>query len=234
MEAGRFEVAEAAFERAASAEGGLTRDGLLRLLARRAELHFAARSIEAMRRDLVRLASLAPDYPLGDHVAPQIRSVFDEVRVGGGALRLEVRAERTARGAEVSARVHGDPGELVRRVDLRARAAPAGAWVEGERGSVEVLGAALDGVDVELAAVGPGGAELVRVSRRVALGIAPGGVDPNGEPGADSADVSEEDWVVGLTIVLGALVLGGVAVGVGFAVDAGSASQLGPPIIEWM
>lgn len=156
----------------------LTRADVIALLELRALIRFTLGDVDAMEQDLARLVVIAPDHPLGAEAPPDLAEALVRVRSRlAGPLAVEVRTEAAPGGVVVRARVVNDPGSLVRRVVVAARA-EGGAWVEGE-GEVTVP-AAQGAIEYAARAIGPGEAALVergtrespeRVTRTVATTV---------------------------------------------------------------
>ena len=225
-ERGEFERAEAAFREAEEGDE-LTRADLARLLATRALLHFAAEHAEAMERDLLALALIQPDYALGERAPPAVRRAFRRARGHASArLALDLAAARRGDAIEVRATVAHDLIDLVRRVELAARA-PGEEWVRSATGRVQLPGGA-EVVEAHAEAIGPGGAVLLSEGTEEApqvlrLDAAPGG-------GATPGGGLDVGLVVGLSAGGAALV---AAIAITAALLAGSSSTLQAPVVDW-
>jgi hypothetical protein len=153
-----LEGALAAIERAE--RGPLDKTALLRLLATRVLIRFGLGMFEPLERDLLAIATIAPDYDLGIRAPPPIQQAFERARsrvTAPLALRLEIHAGAT--GAEVGAATVGDRASVVRRIEIAARPAGASAWRRGE-GRVVLAVEPGDAIEAYARALGPGGAEL--------------------------------------------------------------------------
>ncbi len=222
-ESGEFEAARAAFARAEEGEG-LSRADLVRLLATRALLSFAEGRSEAMQRDLSALATLAPEYDLGERAPPAVREAFEAARATGGELGLEVSGARVAGGAQVRAEATHDRAGLVRRLALAARA--DGEWVRSEAGEVTLPGDA-DTLEYAAARIGPGGATLVSegteaVPQRIVL------------PPLETDSGGDDGLAIGLGVAGGVLLAAAAVVLVVVLVGQDDqSSAVAPPRIEW-
>jgi len=154
-----FEGALDAFARAESATD-LTRDDVIDLLEARALVHLGMGSPEAMRADLSRLVTIAPDHEWDARVAPDVRAAFLEIRGRSpGPLRLVAHAEAVAGGVSVRAEVVHDRASLVRRVQVSARRAGR-AWTRVSDAPLVLPSVAGELVEYYAEAIGPGGAVL--------------------------------------------------------------------------
>jgi hypothetical protein len=154
LDAGRFQEAIAAFDRAASATSGLDRAALIRLLRDRALARGALRDTAGARADLTALFSLDPNADLGSEAPPSLSRLASEVRTAGGSpLSIDVTTAVVEGGREVRTRVGGDRGNLVREIRVVELTA------DGPRAQVgEVVMITSDSYTVQ--AIGPGGAIL--------------------------------------------------------------------------
>jgi hypothetical protein len=153
-----LEGALAAIERAE--RGPLDKNDLLRLLATRVLIRFGLGLFEPLERDLLAIATIAPDFDLGIRAPPPIQQAFERARSRVTAplsLRLEIGASST--GAEVGAATVGDRANVVRRIEIAARPAGASTWRRGE-GRVELAVEPGDAIEAYARALGPGGAVL--------------------------------------------------------------------------
>ena len=155
-----FEGAQRALTEAEN--GQLTRAQVVRLLAARALVHFALGQSEALDRDLAMLASIAPDYRLGERVPPAVREAFAQIATElGGTLDLRLEIEPSPAGTRVHARVEGDRAGLVRRVVLAARHGD-GAWQQTDANTL-VVPITEGVVEAWAEARGPGSAVLAAI-----------------------------------------------------------------------
>src|SRR5688500_8397108 len=84
---------QGALDQLARAENArnLTRSDVISLLALRVLVHLAMEDRDALGADLLRLASLAPDFRFSDEAPPEAQQAFDTARrTSPGALELAV------------------------------------------------------------------------------------------------------------------------------------------------
>lgn len=218
---------------AVEAAQDLSRGDVEQLLLMRAIVHYAMDQETEWRADIVRLARLDPGFVLGPEHPPRLRAAFDEAR--GEALALETSAHRVPGGVLLRARVTGDPGGLVRRVEVSARRAGATEPVTTNAGTMRVPAAAGETVEHWTAVIGPGEAVLLTegsASDPILLVDRPA-AEPERAPLAPVAR-SEEDggsaWV--LWAGLGAVAVAAALVAVALVLSAETETQLSTPVIR--
>lgn len=230
-----FAGAVRAFDEAAQADEGLSREQLLDLYVGRAQAHLALGDPDAARADVRRLLSLDPGHELDYRVRPEIREMAEELR-GEISGPLEVTAEVGAEtgAVTVSATASDDPASLVREVRVFGRVG-GGEWLSGV-GSVVVPVASATTVEYYAQAVGPGGAVLATDGtegspRTHAYRDAPADGGDREPPLEDGSDGPDEGvlWAIG-----------GIALAVGIAVvvtvlvltsASNDATQPGSPMV---
>jgi hypothetical protein len=153
-----FEAALAAFDEAEAA-ADLTRQDLVELLAARAYVHYAMESVDALERDVLRLATLAPDHTFDVTVPPEVQDMHRSQVAGlEEPLALEAETIEEVPGTlTVRAHAVGDVGHLVRSVQVFARVGTTPEWSHADR-TLSLPVRAGDEVEYYAEAVGPGGA----------------------------------------------------------------------------
>jgi len=160
-ERGELEEASDAFD-AALAEGGLSREDFVRLLAHRALLAHANQDQTALEVAALRLVTLDPD-ALGRQAPPAVQQVLDAARADvPEILGLELEHEAEDDGVRVRLRVRNDAAGLVEGVRLQARVS-GGEWQQSETTTLRVEGATAADVEVVARAVGPAGTILAEL-----------------------------------------------------------------------
>jgi tetratricopeptide (TPR) repeat protein len=203
FEAGEFEAAQEALDRALW-HTTLEVEQFQELLVQRAIVELARGDEQGAETDLLRLASLDPEYAFDRSTPPQVREAFEQAagRVSRPmSLRLSHREEEGEVTIEASA--VSDIAGLVTGVKVYARVGD-GPFAEGEAMvSVE----AEDGstVDYYAEAIGPGGSVVAREGRSGApLSFPVGGEDEEAE---EDGGGNTALWVT--LVVVGALAIAG-------------------------
>jgi len=157
MEA-EFEQALEAFARA-EASDDLTREDLITLLGARCLAHLAMDDAGALRQDLRRLASIAPDHRWGREAPPELGEAFAQtLEVVEGELSVTGSAEPVSGGIAFTGEARADPGGLVREIRIFTRLGD-GAWRRRSSGGTQAVPAG-QSLDYYVEAIGPGGATL--------------------------------------------------------------------------
>lgn len=201
LDAARFEDALRLYDALASADAGLDRGALVRLLRDRALARAALRDHDGARADLTALFSLDPEAQLGDEAPPSLRVLAEEVRTQTGAP-LAVRAEASPvdGGYVIRTEVEGDPAGVLREIRIRELRDGGVETHTGERVHVATDGALRYVVE----AVGWGGAVVASIGTPTSPRI----IGPAASPMAPPPPDGDDD--VGLWV--------GVGVGAGVAV----------------
>jgi hypothetical protein len=212
MMAAEFERALEAFARAEEADD-LTRDDLVQLLGARCLAYLAMDDSGALRQDLRRLASLAPDHRWGREAPPELGEAFAQtLEVVDGVLGVTSDSEGVPGGVSVSAEAVNDHGGLVRELRIFTRVG-GGSWHRTSGGTQ----AAPAGQRLEyyVEAIGPGGAVLATEgSRDEPLESGPalaGGSLVRADDDDDGGGVSPWVWI---GIGAGVLVAAGVVLAI--------------------
>jgi hypothetical protein len=241
-----FEGALAAFERAEQA-GDLTRDDVIQLYVQRALVHHTLGDEANLETDLMRLASLEPDYEFGRQVPPVVREAFDRVKGRTtGRIAVRVDAQSHAGGVLLEARVSNDTSGIVQEVRLGARA-PGNAWTQRSNATLEMPASSDATLEIYAEAVGPGGAVLAsdgtpddpvsgtvgELAERDLTGGSGGGGGGGGEIIAPPPD--DDDGLPLWPFLLGGgiLLAAGAAVLIAVLVAGGSSNTaLMPPMVQ--
>lgn len=228
MEA-EFERALEAFARAEEADD-LTREDLVQLLGARCLAHLAMDDAGALRQDLRRLASLAPDHRWGREAPPELGEAFAQtLEVVEGTLSVRSRSEGVAGGVSVSAEAVADHGGLVRELRIFTRRGD-GRWRRTRGTQAAPAGESLD---YYVEAIGPGGAVLAQegsreepVESEAALS---GGSLVRADDDDEGGGISPWVWI---GIGAGVLVAAGVVLAIVLAGSAGpSGTQPESPLV---
>lgn len=140
----------------------LTREDLIELFLIRAMVHRAQRNMDLAEVDLLRLATLSPNDPLGRQVHPALRQLF--ATVGERVTRpvgLQATAVRREDSARISVSIVDDTAALTQAFRVHVRVAE-GAWRVNGDAVVTVRASASDAVDYWAEAIGSGGAVIAR------------------------------------------------------------------------
>lgn len=228
LDRARFGDAIAHFDRAA-AEQDLTRDDLLRLLEGRALARRAVGDERGAREDLDRLAAIHPAHTFGRSVPPEIVDIFRTLRDRReGPLRVRVDVAVEGGRARLRALLVHDPGGLVARTRLAARAGE-GEWQEDDGGRLALDVPPGARVEYHVEVIGLGGVSLLELgSRETPLPalIASGAIDAGASTGERGDDLAP--WVVGIAGLAVGAVIAGIAIG--FALSGPSDdTALSPP-----
>jgi hypothetical protein len=238
-----FGAALATLDRAEAAED-LDLAALEELLLLRALASIGLGREADARRDLRRLAAIAPELVLPDTVAPAIRDELERVRRSVTAVTIDVQVEDHAGAVEVQASAAGEEG-VVREVRLSARERGS-AWASAAvaRGSatasvrVPSRGGA---IEARVAAIGPGGAVvaergteaeplLVREGRVVPADVLDGEDEDDGEgSGALWPIVGAGAAVVVIGTVVAVILIGSSSSSGG----SGDGGAFGAPTVVW-
>jgi len=210
-----FRAALAAFDEAEAADD-LTVADLEALLEGRAMAGLALGDDAAVTTALRRLAAIDPEHRFGAAAPPEIRASFERVGNAQSArLALSLRSRRETDTVAIEAEVAGDPGGLVRSVDLSARV-PGGEWRRSTGRRLRLRAAPTDTVQAFATARGPGGAPVAAAGSAAApIELAPPDTGPAGEQGAREHRGGAGAWVwigAGAALVTAAIVLTVVAV----------------------
>lgn len=221
FEAGEFDDAREAFERALW-QTELSPTQFRELLVHRATLAIAEADEETANEDLLRLASLDPEYSFDRSIPPQVREAFERaVERVARPLALRVRHDESDGGVELSARVVSDISGLVTDVRLFARVGDG--EYDGGASSLSLETNDGDLVSYYAEAAGPGGSIVVREgTARTPRSFNVGG--PLDDDQVDDGGVGAGVWVT--IIVVGALAIaGGVVAAVLLTADGDTTVQ---------
>ncbi len=243
-----FEGALEAFQRAEQA-GDLTRDDVIQLYVQRALVHHTLGDEENLETDLMRLASLEPNYEFGRSVPPVVREAFDRAKERTtGRIRVQAEAQSHAGGVRLEARVTNDTSGIVQEVRLGARA-PGNAWTQRSNSVLEMPTTSDQTLEIYAEAIGPGGAVLAsdgtpddpvigtvaELAERDFGTTAGGGGNGNGNeiiaprPEPEGGGVPAWPFIVGGGVLLAA----GAAVLIALLVAGGSNNTaLMPPVVQ--
>lgn len=158
-EEAEFVAAIDAFARAEAATDLTTAD-LGEMYEVRALVHLAMGNEQAMRADIGRLATVAPEFELDRRVPPEVRRAFAEARANRGApLRMTAGPTGDAEGVTIAVTVENDTADLVREVRIFGRGASDGYETASDAPlTIDPDGSTM--VDYYALALGPGGAIL--------------------------------------------------------------------------
>jgi hypothetical protein len=157
-----FAGALAAFDAAEGARG-LDRADAIRLLEGRACAHFALGQVAEMRREVGRLATIAPEHEMGEEIPPDVRTAFDRaVAAQDEPLSLDAHTTAVDQGVRIDAVVQNDPMAVTREVHVEARV-DGGEWQRNTEGTLIVQVAQGEAVEWFARALGPGSAPLATV-----------------------------------------------------------------------
>lgn len=152
----------------------LTRTELRELLALRATVHFAMRSEEAFRRDLVRLATIAPGHRFDPALPPGFLEAWSEARSHADPIAVRVEVGHMPNGVRLTSYVVGSSRELVRG-SPRVFARPLGTttWHEGQNGILSLPAVDAPAIEYRAEVRGPGRVVLARDGTATAPRVVP-------------------------------------------------------------
>jgi hypothetical protein len=152
-----FEAALEAYGRAEQA-ADLSRDDLIQLYVRRALIHHTLGNTADLEADLMRLATLEPQYDFGRQAPPVVVEAFERMRERTtGQLSVRIDATTQPGGVRLEARVSNDTAAIVQEVRLGARA-PGNAWTLRSNAALEMPAPSDSTLEIFAEAIGPGGA----------------------------------------------------------------------------
>lgn len=219
MEA-EFEQALEAFAHAEEADD-LTREDLVELIGARCLAYLAMDDAGALRQDLRRLASIAPDHRWGREAPPELSEAFAQtLEVVDGELGVTAAAEPVSGGIAMSGEALNDHGRLVREIRVFTRQG-GGSWHRSSGGTQAVP--AGQRLDYYVEAVGPGGAVLASEGSRdepLTSDPALAGTSLVRQRDDDGGGISPWVWI---GLGAGVLVAAGVVIAVILATSAGPA-----------
>ena len=248
VQAGRAQLEQADFQGAiialqqAEAESDLTRDDVLDLLEVRALAQLGLRDEAAVDRELVRIATLDPAHRFGRDAPPELAEAFARVLASApGRLALQVDVAARDGHVELTGRVEGDAGALVRVTRVFGRTGTAAPWRSSSNGSLRLIGPPGASAQYYAVAVGPGGASLASAGSaeeplsttvpRASSGAAGGAGLPPDEAGTSRGGGTPWAWIIGggLAAVAVATVLTALAVS---SSNSESGTQPSGPVVE--
>ncbi|HJK93982.1 MAG TPA: hypothetical protein RMH85_13205 [Polyangiaceae bacterium LLY-WYZ-15_(1-7)] len=225
LESARQAYEQARFEEAvlilgeAEREATLDAEGVARLLELRALSAFGLRDEALVERTLRQLAALDDERPIPDETPPPLRERWEAAREAPPRVELGAVAVTRADdgGLRVRAEASGDLGGLRRGWRIRARVG-GGAFMASD--GIEVaLPSGTGEVEVEVLALGPGGAVVARLTGRRNAPPLPTTPPPITEPDPDRR---QRRLVAGTTAAVLVLMAVGIGLSVGLRRDDGS------------
>ncbi len=229
LDEGLFEEALAELELSYQ-EDTLDRDALIQLLVHRAlVLSGLGQDAEA---DLRRLGSLNPDSEALRRLPPPLRSTVDAAMQE--PMAVVVSSESAAGGVHINVRVRGDVTAFVESFRIRARA-EGRDWVEGTN-SVVLPTTDERSVEYIAEALGPRGIVLVRDGTETdptPLRTTTPTVTDDSPIGVAPPEKSRTGLWVGISLLVAALIAGGVATAIVLTNQDPSDTQVGMPMAEF-